>query len=398
MKKLLTAIIALMLIAALSVSALAVTKYAKSEGATVYSENSKKSKAISHLPFGDAVDEFETKGKWSHITYINKNGIQKQGWMPSNSLTSKKPCKHEWGKWKVTTEPTCTKEGERTRKCKLCGAKKTEKIDKKNHAYGSWTITKEATCAQEGERTRKCANCGHVQTGKIEKTEHVYGDWTTITAPTRDTDGERECVCEVCGQTVRQTVKAEPSLTRKDRSEAVRAAQRMLNDLGYKAGGADGSYGPKLDKAFTDFANDKGIDFDGGHIKPSQLDALVNAWIAARPEADWISVNGLGLAVTLDEATDDTMTFKWTLTNGSSDKCTLSAIILGEGTEIDFNADNMVGTLDNVELKANGGETSGTIQLPAEMFADTEDLSFCAIATAKEGGTWTSNTVDVDLY
>ena len=437
MKKLLTAIIAMMLIAAMVFSALAVGMYVNTESNSVYSKNSKKSKVISHLPFGGGVQVIETSGKWSHITYINKNGVEKSGWMLSSQLSSSKPCKHEWGewkvtkkatctkegekqhtckkcgttqtkkiekldhewgKWKVTKQPTCTKEGERTHKCKICDTKKTEKIKKKNHAFGEWTIVKQATCVAKGERTRKCANCGYVQTGTIEKTEHEYGDWTTITAPTRDTDGERECICEICGERIHQIVEAEPSLNRKERSEAVRAAQRMLNDLGYKAGGADGSYGPKMDKAFSAFAEDNGIDFDGGHIKPSQLDALVNAWIAARPEADWVNVNGLGLAVTLDEATDDTMTFTWTLTNGSSSKCTLSAVVVGEGSEIDFNHDNMVGALDNVELKANGGEASGTINLPAEMFENTQDLSFCAIATGKEGGTWTSNTVDVDLY
>lgn len=436
MKKLLMAIVALMLIAAMTVSALAVTMYANSEGTKVYAKNSKKSKVISHLPFGDALDVFETKGGWSHVTYVNKHNVEKQGWIPSKSLSSSKPCKHDWGKWKVTKkatctkeglkehtckkcgvtktkaveklehdwgkwkvtkEATCTKEGERTHKCKICDTKKTEKIPKKNHAFGDWTITKPATCAEEGERTRVCANCGYKQTGKIEKTEHTYGDWTTITAPTRDTDGERECVCEVCGEKITQTIKAEPSLTRKDRSEAVRAAQRMLNDLGYKAGGADGQYGPKLDKAFTTFAQDKGIAFESGSIKPSQLDALVNAWIAARPEADWIGENGLSLEVTLDEATDDTMTFDWTVTNAGDEKCTMSAVVVGKGNEIDFNAENMVGALDNVELNV-GGEASGTIQLPAAMFADIQDLSFCAIATGKNGGTWTSNNVDIDLY
>lgn len=437
MKKLLTAVIALMLIAALAVSALAATMYVNTDSNSVYSKNSKKSKVISHLPFGGDVKVIETNGKWSHITYINKNGVQREGWMPSSQLSASKPCKHEWGEWKitqkatctkegtkqhtckkcgatetkkveklehdwgkwnVTKKPTCTKEGERTHKCKICGTKKTEKMDKKNHAYGEWTITKQATCTEKGERTRKCGNCGRVQTGAIETTEHAYGDWTTITAPTRDTDGERECICEVCGEKVHQIVKAEPSLARKERSDAVRAAQRMLNDLGYKAGGADGSYGPNTDRAFTAFAQDKGLAFEAGTVKPSMLDALVNTWIASRPEADWVSVNGLGLAVTLDEATDDTMTFKWTLTNGSSSKCTLSAVVVGKGSEIDFNDDNLVGALDNVELKANGGEASGTINLPAEVFADTQDLSFCAIATGKEGGTWTSNTVDVDLY
>ena len=436
MKKLLTAVIAMMLIAAMVCSALATTMYVNKDPNNVYAKNSKKSKVISHLPFGGAVDVFETKGEWSHINYLNKNNVEKTGWMRTKDLSSSKPCKHdwgkwkvtkkatctkegekehtckkcgvtktkkieklehEWGKWKVTKEATCTKEGERTHTCKNCDTKKTEKIPKKNHSFGDWTIVRQATCAEEGERTRVCENCGYKQTGKIEKAEHTYGEWTTITAPTRDADGERECVCEVCGEAIHQTVKAEPTLTRKDRSEAVRAAQRMLNDLGYKAGGADGQYGPKMDKAFTAFAQDKGIDFEAGSIKPSQLDALVNAWIAARPEADWIGENGLTLEVTLEEATDDTMTFDWTLTNDGDAKCTLSAVVVGKGGEIDFNADNMVGALDNAELKA-GSEVSGTIQLPAAMFTDTQDLSFCAIATGKEGGTWTSNTVDVDLY
>lgn len=436
MKKLLMAVVAVMLIVAMTMSALAVTMYVNTDPGKVYNKNSKKSKNISKLPFGDAVDVFETKGDWSHINYINRKGIQKSGWMLSKNLSTTQPCKHNWGKWKVTKKATCTKEGEkehtctkcgvtktkkiektehdwgkwqvtreatctkageRVHKCKVCGTKKTGKIEKKPHTFGEWTVVKQPTCTQKGERARVCDVCDYKQTSAIDMVPHSFGDWTTLVAPTRDSDGERVCTCEMCGYEQREVIKAEPSIARKEHSEAVRAAQRMLNDLGYKAGGADGAYGPKMDKAFGEFAQDKGINFTPGAVKPSQLDALVNAWIAARPEEDWHGENGLSLEVTLDEATDDIMSFSWYLTNEGSEACTLNAVVMGKGSEIDFNAENMVGELDTIQLRANG-QTNGTITLPAGMCEDIDVLSFCAIATEKNGGTWTSNVAEVDLY
>ena len=53
--------------------------------------------------------------------------------------------RHDYGKWKITVEPTCTQEGEKIRSCD-CGATKTRKIPVTGrHVYGEDNL---------------CAECG----------------------------------------------------------------------------------------------------------------------------------------------------------------------------------------------------------------------------------------------
>ena len=42
------------------------------------------------------------------------------------------------------------------------------------HTYGEWTVTKEATETAEGEKTRKCTVCGYAQTESVPKPETGY--------------------------------------------------------------------------------------------------------------------------------------------------------------------------------------------------------------------------------
>ena len=78
---------------------------------------------------------------------------------------------HTFGEWAVTTEPTCTAEGEETRTCSVCGATETRPVEKKAHTFGDWVTTKEATVFESGERKRTCTACGFEETEEIEKLE-----------------------------------------------------------------------------------------------------------------------------------------------------------------------------------------------------------------------------------
>ena len=56
---------------------------------------------------------------------------------PLTLTACKKECKnHTWGEWTVTTEATCTENGEKTRKCSKCPKKDTETIEALGHNYG----------------------------------------------------------------------------------------------------------------------------------------------------------------------------------------------------------------------------------------------------------------------
>lgn len=130
---------------------------------------------------------------------------------------------HTWDEGVVTQEPTCAKNGVRTKTCAVCGMSITEDISKTgNHAiedvnlppftvatcdhvgyhwrvrrctvcneefeirwliqdqmlahdWNDWVITKEATETEEGEETHVCANYeNHTETRAIPKLPHVH--------------------------------------------------------------------------------------------------------------------------------------------------------------------------------------------------------------------------------
>ena len=149
----------------------------------------------------------------------------------------------------VTTQPTCTEDGERTLICSGCGEKRLEPIPATGHKYGEWKETKAATCTATGTMTRTCSVCknienktikakGHTEVadsavaatcttdGKtagshcsvcgtvikaqtvIKATGHKYGSWTVTKAATCTEAGSQKRSCTVCGNTETQTIKA----------------------------------------------------------------------------------------------------------------------------------------------------------------------------------------------
>ncbi len=126
---------------------------------------------------------------------------------------------HTWNAGTVTTKPTCTAEGVRTKKCTLagCTATTTEVVDKvahsftvvKNdstdhwhicsvcsipdtdktaHTWNAGTVTTKPTCTAEGVLTKGCtlSGCTATNTEAVDKVPHTY---------TNDCD----TTCNVCG-------------------------------------------------------------------------------------------------------------------------------------------------------------------------------------------------------
>ena len=67
--------------------------------------------------------------------------------------------KHAWGDWTTTKNPTCTEQGEKTRKCDDCDKVETEKIDALGHAYEDQSSV--ATEFEAAKTWKKCSRCGH---------------------------------------------------------------------------------------------------------------------------------------------------------------------------------------------------------------------------------------------
>ena len=111
-------------------------------------------------------------------------------------------CEHEFGQEVITRESTCSKEGEVTKTCKLCGYKDKQAIDKTPHIE-LYVESKEATCIEKGHTDYvKCKVCDEVIVAAVDipMTGHkiVTDKGVKATCLTSGiTDGEH---CETCGK------------------------------------------------------------------------------------------------------------------------------------------------------------------------------------------------------
>ena len=115
---------------------------------------------------------------------------------------------HNPGEWKLSVNPTESKEGVLERECSVCGEKETTSVSKLTDAT-VWTLKEEvkATCTAEGKKVYTSVY-GEVEV-VLEKTSHNYGAWKLTVNPTETESGKAEHVCE-CGEKEEVTV---PALT-----------------------------------------------------------------------------------------------------------------------------------------------------------------------------------------
>lgn len=121
------------------------------------------------------------------------------------------PCtKHKWDEGKITTEPTCEKEGIKTYTCKNCQTTKTESIKALGHNYSNdWTIDQEATCQQEGSKSHHCTRCdSKIDVTVIPKTSHNWDPGVITTKATCTKDGVKTYTCRDCKTTKTEVIKA----------------------------------------------------------------------------------------------------------------------------------------------------------------------------------------------
>ena len=95
---------------------------------------------------------------------------------------------HGWDEGKVTKEPTCTEEGEKTYTCQYCGKTKTEQIGALGHDWDEGQVTKEPTCTEAGEKTYTCQRCQDTYTEEISALGHSYVDGTCERCGEKDPD------------------------------------------------------------------------------------------------------------------------------------------------------------------------------------------------------------------
>ena len=117
---------------------------------------------------------------------------------------------HNFGKWMVTTKPTCTKAGIKTRECD-CGVTERAEVPAAGHNFGEWMVTTKPTCTKAGIKTREC-DCGVTERAKVPATGHNWDAGTITREPSPKADGEKTYSCLVCKATMTESVKYSESL------------------------------------------------------------------------------------------------------------------------------------------------------------------------------------------
>ena len=112
--------------------------------------------------------------------------------------------KHVFDEGKVTKEPTCAEEGEKTYTCSNCGATRTEKIARTDkHTYDKGVVTKKATYTATGVKTYTCTVCGTKKTETIPVVKHSHKYvWKTISKATVFQPQKQKGTCSLCKKTV----------------------------------------------------------------------------------------------------------------------------------------------------------------------------------------------------
>ena len=105
---------------------------------------------------------------------------------------------HEYDEGKIIKEATCTEDGIKEYKCS-CGEIKQEVLKQLTHIYETTKV--EATCSMEGSKTTKCKLCGYVEKEEvIEKLEHKKVIDKEVTANCLNTGLTKGYHCDICGE------------------------------------------------------------------------------------------------------------------------------------------------------------------------------------------------------
>ena len=82
---------------------------------------------------------------------------------------------HSFGEWMVTTEPTCTEAGIKTRECD-CGVTERAEVPAAGHNWDAGRITREPTSEANGVKTYTCLVCKATKTELVKYSGSLEGD------------------------------------------------------------------------------------------------------------------------------------------------------------------------------------------------------------------------------
>ena len=82
---------------------------------------------------------------------------------------------HSFGEWMVTTKPTCTEAGIKTRECD-CGVTERAEVPAAGHNWDAGRITREPTSEANGVKTYTCLVCKATKTEPVKYSGSLEGD------------------------------------------------------------------------------------------------------------------------------------------------------------------------------------------------------------------------------
>ena len=85
------------------------------------------------------------------------------------------PHTHSFGEWMVTTNPTCTEAGIKTRECD-CGVTERAEVPAAGHNWDAGTITREPSPKADGEKTYSCLVCKATKTEPVKYSGSLESD------------------------------------------------------------------------------------------------------------------------------------------------------------------------------------------------------------------------------
>ena len=98
---------------------------------------------------------------------------------------------HSFGKWMVTTKPTCTEAGIKTRECD-CGVTERAEVPAAGHNWDAGTITREPTSKADGEKTYSCLVCKATMTEPVKYSGSLEGENDEKSSVEPDKDGSTD--------------------------------------------------------------------------------------------------------------------------------------------------------------------------------------------------------------
>ena len=119
------------------------------------------------------------------------------------------PLGHDYGEWKITKDPTCTKYGLKKRYCKRCDELDLDVIDPTGHQHTKIIDQKPATCEEKGYTGDVyCEDCRIIiQDGtEIAATGHDWDEGKITKEPTQTSTGIKTYTCKTCKKTKEETI------------------------------------------------------------------------------------------------------------------------------------------------------------------------------------------------